>query len=83
VPGSPLLSPDAWRDALARCAEPTVFVVRTGDQAVRSTLAPLPVLFADRRYVAYGPCTTSTQNNNSAIRNPHSAIGVGSGVEAP
>jgi 4-amino-4-deoxy-L-arabinose transferase-like glycosyltransferase len=81
--GSPLLSPEAWRDTLARCAEPTVFVVRTGDQAVRSTLAPLPVLFADRRYVAYGPCTTSTQNNHSAFRNRQSAIGVGWGVGTP
>jgi len=83
VPSSPLLSPDAWRDALARCAEPTVFVVRTGDQTVRTALAPLEVLFADRRYVAYGPCTTSTQNNNSAIRNPQSAIRVVPGVGTP
>ena len=57
VPGSPLLPADAWRDRLARCAEPTVFVTRAGDGATRADLARLPLLFADSHYAAYGPCT--------------------------
>ena len=57
VPGSPLLPADAWRSALAECREPTVFVTRPVDHHVRDTLAFLPVLFQDKRYVAYGPCT--------------------------
>jgi hypothetical protein len=56
VPGSPLLPADAWRERLATCAEPTVFVVRAGDRDVRAALASLPQLFDDGHYAAYGPC---------------------------
>jgi hypothetical protein len=55
-PDSPLLPADAWRARLTRCVEPTVFVARSGDVAVRDTLARLPLLFADGHYAAYGPC---------------------------
>jgi 4-amino-4-deoxy-L-arabinose transferase-like glycosyltransferase len=57
VPGSPLLPADAWRSVLAECREPTVFVTRPVDRHVRDSLAFLPVLFQDRRYVVYGPCS--------------------------
>jgi 4-amino-4-deoxy-L-arabinose transferase-like glycosyltransferase len=56
VPGSPLLAADAWRERLARCSEPTVFVTRAGDRDVRAALSSLPLLFADGHYAAYGPC---------------------------
>ena len=56
VPGSPLLAADAWRERLARCPEPTVFVVRAGDKDARAALSSLPLLFADSHYAAYGPC---------------------------
>jgi hypothetical protein len=60
LPGSPLLPADAWRDALARCATPTVFITRRGDAAGRATLgAALPLLAEDVRYAAYGPCQPS------------------------
>jgi len=56
-PGSPLRSAEAWRDALARCARATVFVTRTGDEAIRAELAvALPLLAVEGRYAAYGPC---------------------------
>lgn len=55
--GSPLLPADAWRDRLARCVEPTVFVARAGDTDARAALALLPLLFADGHYAAYGPCS--------------------------
>jgi 4-amino-4-deoxy-L-arabinose transferase-like glycosyltransferase len=57
VPGSPLLPADAWLSVLAECREPTVFVTRPVDRHVRDALAFLPVLFQDKRYLAYGPCT--------------------------
>lgn len=59
VPGSPLRPADAWRSVLAQCREPTVFVTRPVDRHVRDSLASLPVLFQNGRYVAYGPCTPS------------------------
>jgi 4-amino-4-deoxy-L-arabinose transferase-like glycosyltransferase len=61
VPGSPLLAADAWRDRLARCPEPTVFVTRAGDRDTRAALSPLPLLFADGHYAAYGPCAAQAQ----------------------
>lgn len=57
VPGSPLLPADAWRERLTRCSEPTIFVTRAGDRDVRGALSTLPMLFADSRYAAYGPCS--------------------------
>jgi 4-amino-4-deoxy-L-arabinose transferase-like glycosyltransferase len=77
VPGSPLLPADAWRERLARCAEPTVFVTRAGDRDTRDELAHLPLLFADGHYAAYGPCAPPGSPGSSAIRNPQSAIVVG------
>jgi 4-amino-4-deoxy-L-arabinose transferase-like glycosyltransferase len=59
APGSPLLPPDAWRAVLARCEEPTVFIVRSVDRDVRAALSTLPMLFDDGRYLAYGPCTAA------------------------
>jgi 4-amino-4-deoxy-L-arabinose transferase-like glycosyltransferase len=56
VPGSPLLPADAWRTIAAECREPTIFVTRPVDRDVRDELSRLPLLFADGRYVAYGPC---------------------------
>ena len=57
APGSPLLPAGYWRDALARCPVPTVFLTGAGNREVRETLgAALPLLAADSHYAAYGPC---------------------------
>ena len=57
VPATPLLPADAWRDLLARCARPTVFIARSGDRDTRATLhTRLPLLAEDVRFAAYGPC---------------------------
>ncbi len=57
LPGSPLKSTDSWRDVLTRCPAPTVFITRAGDHDRRAELARvLPLLAADGRYAAYGPC---------------------------
>ncbi len=77
VPGSPLLPPDAWRARLATCPEPTVFVTRAGDEQTRAALAPLPLLFVDGHYAAYGPCAAGASPQNSSFRIPYSAFGVG------
>src|SRR5207249_3867092 len=56
--GSPLLPAGYWREALARCPVPTVFVATAANRKARSTLAAaLPLLAADGHYAAYGPCT--------------------------
>jgi hypothetical protein len=56
-PGSPLLPPGYWREALVRCPVPTVFVTGAGNRAARDELAAaLPLLAADGHYAAYGPC---------------------------
>lgn len=60
-PGTPFLPLDAWRERLARCATPTVFVTRTGDAPTRAELDPrLPLLAVEGRYAAYGPCAGSS-----------------------
>lgn len=57
VAGSPLLAVDSWRDLLARCPLPTIFIARAGDRDVRTTLhGRLPLLAEDSRFAAYGPC---------------------------
>lgn len=57
VPGSPLLPGGYWREVLARCPVPTVFVTRAGARAARAALgARLPLLAEDTHYAAYGPC---------------------------
>ncbi len=57
--GSPLLPAGYWREALARCPVPTVFVTTAANRDARAKLAAaLPLLTAGGRYVAYGPCLT-------------------------
>jgi 4-amino-4-deoxy-L-arabinose transferase-like glycosyltransferase len=57
LPGSSLLPEASWREALARCATPTVFVTSAGNGESRAALgAALPLLIADDHYAAYGPC---------------------------
>src|SRR6266568_962715 len=51
LPGSPLLPAGYWREALARCPMPTVFLTGPGQREVRAAL-----LAADDHYAAYGPC---------------------------
>ena len=57
TPGSPLLPAGHWRETLARCAVPTVFLTSAGNRDARTVLgAALPLLVADDHYAAYGPC---------------------------
>ena len=57
VPNSPLLPASVWRDVLARCPVPTVFLTTAGNRDGRGALgAALPLLAADGHYAAYGPC---------------------------
>ena len=57
APGSPLLPAGYWREALARCAVPTVFLTSAGNRDARAGLgAALPLLVSDDHYAAYGPC---------------------------
>ena len=57
LPGTPLLAAEAWRDVLARCPRPTVFVTRSAEDRVPAELrAALPLLAIVGRYAAYGPC---------------------------
>jgi 4-amino-4-deoxy-L-arabinose transferase-like glycosyltransferase len=56
---TPLRSRDWWRGALAACDHPLVFVTWADDDADRAALAAagLPLLVANDRMAAYGPCT--------------------------
>jgi 4-amino-4-deoxy-L-arabinose transferase-like glycosyltransferase len=56
---TPLRPTDWWRGALAACDHPLVFVTWADDAADRATLAAagLPLLVANDRMAAYGPCT--------------------------
>ena len=57
APGSPLLPAGYWREALARCTVPTVFLTSAGNRDARAALgAALPLLVSDDHYAAYGPC---------------------------
>jgi hypothetical protein len=61
LPGSPLLPPDGWRERLARCSRPTVFVARANDARIRAALEPhLSLLVTEGQYAAYGPCAASS-----------------------
>ncbi len=61
IPGSPLKPGDYWREVLARCPDPTVFITRTGDVATRAALdSAVPLLAVQGRYAAYGPCAESS-----------------------
>jgi len=56
-PASPLLPAGYWREVLARCPVPTVFVTTANHREARAALnAALPLLAADNHYAAYGPC---------------------------
>jgi 4-amino-4-deoxy-L-arabinose transferase-like glycosyltransferase len=58
VTDSPLRPVGYWREALARCPVPTVFVTTAANRDARAVLAAaLPLLAADGHYTAYGPCT--------------------------
>jgi 4-amino-4-deoxy-L-arabinose transferase-like glycosyltransferase len=56
---TPLRPQDWWRGAVAACNQPLVFVTWTDDAASRTTLSSLglPLLAANDRMAAYGPCT--------------------------
>jgi 4-amino-4-deoxy-L-arabinose transferase-like glycosyltransferase len=57
IPGSPLLPAGYWREALARCSVPTVFLTTAANRDARASLGTaLPLLAADSHYAAYGPC---------------------------
>jgi 4-amino-4-deoxy-L-arabinose transferase-like glycosyltransferase len=57
LPGSPLLPGDSWREVLARCAVPTVFVTHDTLPGPRLRLREaLPLIADNGRYSAYGPC---------------------------
>jgi len=57
APGSPLVPAGSWREVLARCPRPTVFLATANNRDVRAALgAALPLLAADNHYAAYGPC---------------------------
>jgi hypothetical protein len=61
LPGSPLEPADSWRERLARCRRPTVFVARADDARIRGLLEPqLPLLALEGHYAAYGPCAASS-----------------------
>lgn len=55
---SPLQPPEAWRDALASCARPHVFLLKARYERERAALAAagLPTLWADERLILMGPC---------------------------
>ena len=55
---TPLRPTDWWRGALAACDRPLVFVTWADDEADRAALAAagLPLLVANDRMAAYGPC---------------------------
>lgn len=60
-PGSPLKPADYWRERLASCKTPAVFVTRANDARLRAELDPLlPLLAVEGKYAAYGPCAASS-----------------------
>ena len=77
IPGSPLLPAGYWREALARCPMPTVFLTGAGHREARATLgAALPLLAADDHYAAYGPCQPHPESDR---RPPSPRRGEGEG----
>ena len=59
LPDSPLRPESWWREALAACARPTVFVVRAGRAPSDEISHALPLIAAGgagAKFVAYGPC---------------------------
>jgi 4-amino-4-deoxy-L-arabinose transferase-like glycosyltransferase len=58
---SPLKPVDYWRDRVAHCVVPTVFVTRANDARRRSALdSLLPLLAVEGLSAAYGPCAASS-----------------------
>lgn len=55
--GSTLRPAGWWRQALADCAQPSIFVVRQRQRALLSA-AGLPELYAGPRLFAFGPCAS-------------------------
>jgi 4-amino-4-deoxy-L-arabinose transferase-like glycosyltransferase len=59
--GGPLKPAEYWRERVAHCRTPTVFVTRAGDARLRAELDRLlPLLAVEGRYAAYGPCAASS-----------------------
>jgi len=57
APGSPLRPADWWREALAVCDRPRVFIVPADRPDLRAPLAEaLPLVAESRKFAAYGPC---------------------------
>jgi 4-amino-4-deoxy-L-arabinose transferase-like glycosyltransferase len=57
LPGSPLRPADWWREALATCDRPRLFLVPTDRRDLRGPLAEaLPLVVETRTFAAYGPC---------------------------
>jgi 4-amino-4-deoxy-L-arabinose transferase-like glycosyltransferase len=59
LPGTPLRPAGWWRQALAACSEPTVFVARRGRAPAEELARTLPLIAAggaDASFLAYGPC---------------------------
>ena len=54
---SVLRGPDWWREALIRCTQPRVFVVKSNDDDARQFLAQqLDLVIDTGKYAVYGPC---------------------------
>lgn len=57
LPDSPLRPPEWWREALATCERPRIFLVPRDARAIRRDLeARLPLRAETRKVAAYGPC---------------------------
>jgi hypothetical protein len=67
---TPLRPTDWWRGALAACDRPLVFVTWADDDADRAALAAagLPLIVANDRMAAYGPCTAPSARPGHAAR---------------
>ena len=65
---TPLRPTDWWRGALAACDHPLVFVTWADDDADRAALAAagLPLIVANDRMAAYGPCTAPSARQGHA-----------------
>ena len=66
VPGSPYRSADWWLEALEDCRRPLVFVIRNEDARARDILTSrVPLIAANRKVSAYGPCGMTDLATNS------------------
>jgi 4-amino-4-deoxy-L-arabinose transferase-like glycosyltransferase len=73
---TPLRPTDWWRAALATCDHPLVFVTWVDDEADRHALAAagLPLLVANDRMAAYGPCTAHSARPSQAAEPTHQPL---------